>query len=171
MTRPFERPGFFVPTRPLTNGPRPALLSCMKEIAKYPGCFVCGERNEHGLKARFYFDGEKAVSELTAGAAFEGYAGIYHGGVTASMLDEIMIKAILAGEIYVVTVEMTVRYHKAVRVGDRLTFTGWISGRKGRVFFTEGQAVGSDGSVYATATGKYVEAKPALREELLKSLE
>ncbi|MBU2534531.1 MAG: PaaI family thioesterase [Alphaproteobacteria bacterium] len=143
----------------------------MKEIAKYSGCFVCGDQNQHGLKARFYYDGDRAVTEVVADQSFEGYRGIYHGGILAALLDEVMIKAILAQDRFVVTVEMTVRYHTAVRTGDKIRFSGRLIGNKGRLFITEGEAVGDDGKPFATATGKYVEAREDFKAELQKSLD
>lgn len=142
----------------------------MKEVLKYSNCFVCGDQNDHGLKAKFYYDGEKAITEVTAHGDFEGYRGIYHGGVISSLLDEVMIKAILAEEKYVVTVELTVRYFLPVRVGEKVRFTGKVTKRKGRVTFTEGEATGSDGQVFATATAKYVEAGEDLKGQLMKSI-
>jgi len=141
----------------------------MKEVLRYSNCFVCGDQNRHGLKAKFYYDGEKAVTEITAHEDFEGYRGIYHGGVISSLLDEVMIKAILAQEKYVVTVELTVRYFLPVRVGDKVLFSGRVTRQKGRVIFTEGEATGPDGQIFASATGKYVEAGDELRSELVKS--
>ncbi|HOP07358.1 MAG TPA: PaaI family thioesterase [candidate division Zixibacteria bacterium] len=143
----------------------------MKEVLKYSRCFVCGDLNEFGLKARFFFDGEKAFTEIEADRMYEGYAGIYHGGVLSALLDEVMIKAILADEIYAVTAEMTVRFLAPVRTGDHLIITGRVVKRKGRMFFTEGEVRGSDDQVYATASGKYLEARPDLRQELEKSID
>lgn len=143
----------------------------MKEILKYSNCFVCGDKNSHGLGAKFYYDGDEAVTQVTASSDFEGYRGIYHGGVMSSLLDEVMIKAILAEEKYAMTVELTVRYLAPVNVGDEMTFTGRVTKTRGRVSFTEGRAVGADGRVFATATGKYVEADPELRQRLIASVE
>lgn len=143
----------------------------MKEIIKYPNCFVCGNKNEIGLQAKFFYDGQKAISEVIALDKFEGYHGIYHGGIISTILDEIMIKAVLAEDIYVVTAEMTVRFKKPVYTGDKLKFTGWITNNKGRIYFTKGEVVNQSGEICATATGKYIEAKPDLKDRLLESLE
>ncbi len=143
----------------------------MKEILKYSGCFVCGDRNPCGLKARFHYDGEKAVTSITATEAFEGYRGIYHGGLISTLLDEVMIKAILAVDRYAVTAEMTVRFLSVVDIGDHVTLTGTVVRRKGRVFFTEGQATKDSGELVATATGKYVEADADLAKILRQSVE
>jgi acyl-coenzyme A thioesterase PaaI-like protein len=80
-----------------------------------------------------------------------------------------MIKAVLASNKFVVTAEMTVKYKLPVKVGERLKFIGIVRKEKGRLFFTEGSAVGEDGIVYATATGKYILATDELKEQLMKS--
>ena len=146
-------------------------INPMKEILKYSNCFVCGDQNSHGLAARFYYDRGKAVTKVIASEDYEGYRGIYHGGVISSLLDEVMIKAILAEEKYAVTVELTVRYLAPVNVGDEITFTGKVIKTRGRVSFTEGEATGTDGRVFATSTGKYVEADPELKQRLMDSVE
>lgn len=143
----------------------------MKEILKYSNCFICGDRNSHGLHARFYFDGEKATTEVEASSSFEGYRGIYHGGVISSLLDEVMIKAILAREIYAVTAELTIRFVTPVRVGDRIKLTGWVTGTKGKLYFAQGEATGQDGRVYATASAKYIRARDDFEQELMNSID
>ncbi len=143
----------------------------MKEVLRYPKCFVCGDKNIHGIQAKFYYDGEKASTEITASDKFEGYQGVYHGGVIASLLDEVMVKAILAQEIIAVTREMTLKYFSPVRVGDKLIFTGKIIKSKGALFLTEGEVKDSQGKLYASASGKYLAAKDELKSELMKSVE
>lgn len=143
----------------------------MKEILKYSGCFVCGDKNKSGLKARFYYDGEKASATLVASEEFEGYRGLYHGGVLSSLLDEVMIKAILALDRYAVTAEITVRFVAPVKTGDRIILTGKVVRSRGRVFLTEGEARGEDETLFATATAKYIEADPELRKILVQSID
>jgi acyl-coenzyme A thioesterase PaaI-like protein len=142
----------------------------MKEIMRYPGCFVCGDKNEIGLQAQFFWDGDKAVCDIAALELYAGYKDIFHGGVLSALLDEIMVKALLAQDIPSVTAEMTVRYRQPVFCGDRLHLEGRQTGHKGVVFFTEGTAVNQNGEVVATATGKYVRPKQELGEKLLESL-
>ena len=148
------------------------VYSCiMEEIIRYPHCFVCGDKNATGLQARFYWDGAEARTEIEAERAFEGYKDIYHGGIISTLLDEVMIKAILAQEKFVVTVEMTVRFHQPTRVGDKLAFVGRVDRQKGRVWFTTGDARRADGTLLASASGKYVEAAGELRNVLSNSLD
>lgn len=143
----------------------------MMEIAKYSGCFVCGNKNNIGLKARFFFRDGKAVTEYIAEKKFEGYLGILHGGITSALLDEVMIKALLAREVYAVTVELTVRFKKAVNTGDKLYLEGCIAREQGRLFITSGEVKTDSGEIVASATGKYLRVNEKMKSQLLRSLD
>lgn len=143
----------------------------MIEIAKYKGCFICGDQNDFGLKAKFYFDGSRAISEYTAERKFEGYAGVFHGGITAALLDEVMIKALLAGNIFAMTVELTVRFRKAILIGQKLNLSGHLEKQNGRLIQTVGEVSLEDGEIVATAVGKYLQVRDDMRIKLLDSLE
>lgn len=141
----------------------------MNEIVTYPNCIVCGKQNSGGLKARFYTEGEVAWTEIVAGPPFEGYMGIFHGGITATLLDEVMVKAILAKGVYAVTAELNIRYLAPVKVGDALRVTGTITHTKGRFITAEATAHCGERLV-ATARGKYIQAKEELRTLLERSV-
>lgn len=143
----------------------------MKEIAKYSGCFVCGNKNNIGLNARFFFTEGKAFTEYIAEKKFEGYLGILHGGITTALLDEVMIKALLACEIYAMTVELTVRFKKAVNVGEKLYLEGRIVKEQGRLFITSGEVKTDAGEIVASATGKYLRVNENMKNRLLQSLD
>jgi len=143
----------------------------MKEIARYSGCFVCGENNDCGLKVKFYYRDKKAYAEYATSRRFEGYQNVFHGGITSTLLDEVMIKALLAQNIMAMTVEMTVKFHKLVKIGEKLFLEGELEKQKGRLLLTSGRAMLADGEVVASATGKYLIVDENLKSELLKSLE
>ena len=145
-------------------------FNLMNEIIKYPGCFVCGDDNDFGLKAKFYYESGEAITRVVADKRFEGYRGIYHGGIISSLLDEVMIKAILAENKYAVTAEMKVRFKKPIITGEELKISGRVCSRKGRLFFTEARAVRQNGEEVASAEAKCIEAKLQLKAELMKSI-
>ena len=50
-------------------------------------CFVCGVENDNGLKMTFYTVGDGIVeAEYVVPERFQGYPGVVHGGIIASML-------------------------------------------------------------------------------------
>ncbi|MCU0457602.1 MAG: PaaI family thioesterase [Bacteroidales bacterium] len=80
-------------------------------------CFGCGPRNPVGLKLTFDEDGEKLLARWEPDPNFQGYINVLHGGIIATLLDEvgawcIYIKACTSG----VTSSMTVRYLKPVHI-------------------------------------------------------
>ncbi|MBD3380944.1 MAG: hotdog fold thioesterase [candidate division Zixibacteria bacterium] len=143
----------------------------MQEVTKYKYCFVCGDQNESGLKARFFVQTDGSVtSEYTVEQRFAGYDNIMHGGIAASLLDEVMIKAILKDDVLAVTAEMTVKFKAPVYVGQKMVLVGRVIESKGRLYRTEGVAEVA-GKVVAEATGTYIRARGELAEELSRSLD
>lgn len=52
-------------------------------------CFGCGPHNESGMKLRFAVDGDQVVTTFHARDGWEGPPGIVHGGLQATLADEI----------------------------------------------------------------------------------
>jgi uncharacterized protein (TIGR00369 family) len=80
-------------------------------------CFGCSPDNEHGLQLQFYEDGDYLITEWEPRGFLQGYHNILHGGIQATLIDEIgnwlvMIKLKTAS----VTSELTVRYLKPVHI-------------------------------------------------------
>ncbi|MGB8658305.1 MAG: PaaI family thioesterase [Candidatus Zixiibacteriota bacterium] len=143
----------------------------MKPMKRYPQCFVCGDKNPYGLNVPFFLDDDKVVAEYTAGSHFQGYKDILHGGILSALLDEVMIRAVLAQGIMSLTSEMTVRFKKPVRVGDRLSLEGRLVEDKGRFLLAEGKITNQDQEVVAAGEGKFFRAKGEMEKLLTEDLE
>ncbi|HSH00835.1 MAG TPA: PaaI family thioesterase [candidate division Zixibacteria bacterium] len=140
-------------------------------VISYPGCFVCGENNTQGLALKFTWDGLVCRTEFTASEQFAGYRRVLHGGIIASILDEVMIKAILAQGIIAVTGELTIKYRSPARSGDLLSFTGEVTEQSARLIRTVGRALNDAGDLIAEAHAKYVVVRDRVfLGELTKSL-
>lgn len=80
-------------------------------------CFGCAPGNGQGLRMSFSEDGDDIVSSWTPEARFAGYGGIVHGGIQATLHDEIaswvvMVKLSTAG----FTERLEIDYRNPVRV-------------------------------------------------------
>ena len=119
-------------------------------------CFVCGEKNPIGLKLRLRTDPEKGRSETEVMFAphFQGWAGIVHGGLLATVLDEAMIYAVGAKGMTCVTGEIAVRYVKPVSTGVAYTLRGRFLEDKGRIVIAESELLDAAGEQVARASGK-----------------
>lgn len=124
-------------------------------------CFVCGENNADGLRLSFEIDQEKRAltSVWVPEARFQGYKGIIHGGLLATLLDEAVAKLAFEVGLAAVTGEMKIRYLKPAGVGERLTIRGRLTREKGRIIFGESEITDGDGEVVAKAEVKLVRQK------------
>ncbi len=52
-------------------------------------CFGCSPFNEHGLHLEFYEQDEEVIAFWAPQKGFEGYNNVLHGGIQATLLDEI----------------------------------------------------------------------------------
>jgi len=52
-------------------------------------CFGCSPENAIGLKMDFYDDGDEIVCSWEPDESFQGYHRVLHGGIQATLLDEI----------------------------------------------------------------------------------
>lgn len=118
-------------------------------------CFVCGRNNPRGLYMRFYDDGDKTVfSDYVVDEIYQGYPGVVHGGIVASMLDEVVgrVSMIEDHHHFMMTVKLEVKYRKPVPTQTPLR----VEGRLERMSKRMGRAVGEirlpDGSVAAEAS-------------------
>ena len=130
-------------------------------------CFACGLGNEHGLGLQFYeINGDELVAEYVAPEHFEGFPGIVHGGIIASMLDEMVSRAAMIGDTnrFRMTAKLEIRYRAPVPTGQLLQLRAVIEKRRGRISFTKAELRLPDGTVVAEAHGMMVDVDDVLIE-------
>ncbi len=109
------------------------------EVQEDRGCFVCGPDNPSGLNARFEQDAANRSAHCTIRlpGTFQGWQGIVHGGILATLLDETAIYACRTEEEQVVTAEIQVKYRQPARIGIDLVASAVVRERKRKVFTVE----------------------------------
>ncbi|HNQ72562.1 MAG TPA: PaaI family thioesterase [Verrucomicrobiota bacterium] len=130
----------------------------MKELPHTHSCFVCGDRNPHGLQLRFHTDGQEVTTRFRPSSAHVGFKGVVHGGLAATVLDEIMVWAcVVATRRFAYCAELTVRYLQPLQPDQEVWVTAALTAnRKGRLFEAAAAIKDQAGDVLVTATGKYV---------------
>jgi len=119
-------------------------------------CFVCGAKNEAGLKLTLRTDAERGESEagVRFPERFQGWRGVVHGGLLATVLDEAMIYAAGAKGLRCVTGEITVRFVTPARTEADYLVRGRFLADKGRIVLAESEVLDAEGNVAARASGK-----------------
>lgn len=119
-------------------------------------CFACGKKNPIGLKLDVKTGEGRAWAEFVPRKEFEGYHGYLHGGIIATLLDEVMVYAAHTVKIPSLTAELTVRYKKPALIGSRLLIEGKVVQNRGRLIRTEGTIKDESGELIATARATYM---------------
>jgi len=143
-------------------------MIAMKELPHTHSCFVCGESNPQGLKLRFQTDGRSVQTRFVPRREHVGFKGTVHGGLVATVLDEIMVWACaVQTKRFAFSAELNVRYLSPLKPGEEVTITAeLITNRKGKVFEPKAELRNQEGLVLATATGKYIPIKEAVITEM-----
>ena len=131
-------------------------MSVTKKLPNASHCFVCGLENQFGLKLSFYIDEQdQVVSEINVPEHFQGYPGVVHGGIVATMLDETLARAVMADDPnrFMFTGRLTTRYRKPAPLGVPLKLVGKVLRDRGRVAECASYLYGPDGELYAEAEG------------------
>lgn len=130
----------------------------MTQLPHTLSCFVCGEANPHGLKLRFEADGQVIRTRFTPRAEHIGFKGVTHGGLLATVLDEIMVWAVaVTTRRFAYCAEMTVRFHQPAQPDvELLVIAELVENRRNKLFAAKAELCTADGTVVAAATGKYL---------------
>ncbi len=135
------------------------------EIAPHH-CFACGTLNTHGLHLDLHVERGRSWVELTYEGRFQGWDGIAHGGILATILDEVMAWAPASHDAWAVTAEMHVRFRSPANPGERLAATGRVIEKRRRIYRVDGEIRGADGRLVASATGRFLGASPTEKGSL-----
>jgi len=129
-----------------------------QEVAGRDGgrCFGCGSANPHGLRLRFFADSASLFSPVEVPVHLCGWSSLVHGGIIATMLDEIMgWAAIHFLKRLPLTKSMRVEYHAPVPVQTPLRLTGWVEDhRSARLAVMKASLHDGEGCLCAGAEGE-----------------
>ena len=129
-------------------------------------CFACGTGNPIGMGLHIELGEGTARAAWIAGPDFVGWSDRVHGGIIATLLDEVMAWAPSSYDSWAVTAEMTVRYRSPAVPGEELVAEARVVGRRRRIFEVAGEVRGPDDRLIAEATGRYLGATPSERAVL-----
>ncbi|MCI9073522.1 MAG: PaaI family thioesterase [Lachnospiraceae bacterium] len=91
-------------------------------------CFVCGMDNPLGMRAQFYnMEDGSVMTIFRYGEEHQSFPQRVHGGLSATMLDELGLRALWAQEgeeVMGVTMSMAVKYRKPVPYREELVGKG-----------------------------------------------
>jgi acyl-coenzyme A thioesterase PaaI-like protein len=119
-------------------------------------CFACGVRNGHAPRVVFETRADGGVEAVFAPRAdYEGYDGILHGGVIATLLDAAMTNCLFARGHCGVTADLHLRYRHPVVSTEPCQLHAWIERSSQPLFVLQAELVQA-GQRRVTAVGKFL---------------
>lgn len=121
-------------------------------------CFICGLDNKEGLHTHYYELEQNRLCGVFKGSdVHQGWPQRMHGGITAALLDETMGRSMQIEDpnLWSVTVDLNVRYHKPVPLEKTLYVVGWITNKRRKLMTAEGYICDDNQNILATASAKY----------------
>jgi uncharacterized protein (TIGR00369 family) len=129
-------------------------------------CFACGETNPIGMGLHIELGEGSARTEWVVGEDYVGWSDKAHGGIIATLLDEVMAWAPSSFDSWAVTAELSIRFRSPAAPGETLQASGRVAERRRRIYDVTGEVRGEDGRLVATGRGRYLGATPSEKADL-----
>ena len=131
----------------------------MHEKKKQPNsrhCFVCGVDNATGLMLDFFeTDSGEVVVETIVPERFQGYPGVVHGGIVASIVDEALGRVHMGADPdnprFMYTAKLSVQYRRPVPTQKPIKIIGHAQKSKKRYATATAEIFGPNGELLVEA--------------------
>jgi len=128
----------------------------LNDETTYQRCFACGHRNESGLKLTFRRDGERIIADYMPSERYQGFPGVLHGGILATMLDETMSRTGALRREWLMTGKIDIRFRRPAPIDQPLRVWGEIARERDGAVDAIGAVELLDGTVLAEARGMFL---------------
>jgi acyl-coenzyme A thioesterase PaaI-like protein len=122
-------------------------------------CFACGTRNPIGIHMQVDYleDTAAAESRLALPREFQGWQEVVHGGILATLLDEIMMHAIWHFAGPGVTLGLEVQFRQPLAPEEMVLVRGKLTETKGRRLKARGEIIRlADNRLIANSQGRFL---------------
>ena len=143
----------------------------LNDTTDYQLCFACGQRNPYGLHMVFRQEDESIVCDFMPQVEHQGFPGIIHGGIVASVLDEALNRSSMLGNppAWTMTGRLEVRYRRNVPYGPLLRVRAKLQTQRGRLLTSTGALTlaENEATVLAEAQGTFMALTPDMQETIM----
>jgi len=129
-------------------------------------CFGCGQQNPFGLHLHFAIADGEVRAPFTPKAEHQGFPGLMHGGLVATMLDEAMGWVILGNGVWAVTGKINIRYREGVPLFQPVTVIGRIDNDRRRWLLVKAEVRSADDVVLAEADAIFMRVSGERQRQL-----
>ena len=106
-------------------------------------CFACGKKNENGLRLEIFEKDDGVWTTIDPPTWSQGYSRIVHGGLIATVLDEMAVWAAFKKGYRTVTAELNMRIKEPMHVDQVYTAKARIHKVKHRLVEADSEIISS----------------------------
>lgn len=119
-------------------------------------CFGCSPKNNHGLQLRFYLSDKGCFAEYAVPDYFCGFSQWVHGGIIASMLDEVAAWSIISHLFKVgITRKITTTFLNPVKAKTTIHIEGEVISSDEKSAVVQSRITSKEGLLLAAAESKW----------------
>ena len=130
------------------------------ELTCWPDCMIAGEAHPTGTGLRGHRVGDEVEAEVVLGPAHEGPPGRAHGGMVASLFDEVFGLAMWMDAVPGYTARLEVSYRQPTPLGRPIRLRCRVDRRDGRKIHVTGTAHDGE-TLVADAAGLFIVPRDA----------
>ena len=124
-------------------------------------CFGCSPKNSGGLKLKFERSGDTILAPVKIGKVYESFPGVVHGGIVATILDEVMAQVAYSLDcLPSMTVGLRIRYLRPMQVDKKYTSEAKVISRVEQTVEVEGRLKSEEDNCVAVAKGTFFIVSP-----------
>lgn len=135
------------------------MITFPQALLNHESCFVCGAKNNHGLRVNFASENEKTKGQFTVGEGLESLKGITHGGILVSLMDAAMARWLHDRGIVAFTTILGVRFRRIVSPGQRLSVVARRKSNRGRRHYMESKLFNENHREVASPEAVFYQSK------------
>lgn len=119
-------------------------------------CYACGMKNKKGLHLEFtLYEHDKSITTtFLPSELHQGWEGVVHGGIIATVMDEAMAKLAHLLGYHVLTASLDVRFKDIAKTREPLKVRAEVTKLSKKLIYTRAVANKEDGKVIAEAHAK-----------------
>jgi uncharacterized protein (TIGR00369 family) len=127
-------------------------------------CFACGPNNDHGLQLNITETTEGVEAVIKPPVWTQGYTKMIHGGIIATILDEMAVWAAYKKGYKSVTAELNIRIKKALSIDEEYRAVGKVTTVKHKLIQAQSEIMDISQQTMAFADVKLIRIDEAEHE-------
>ena len=120
-------------------------------------CFVCGKKNEAGLKINFRMENKVCLGEYLGLQSHVGFGNVIHGGIVYALLDDAMANWFYLQGAVGYTAKASIRYRSQMLVGDSGIITAQLVSKRSKMLSMKGSlSLLESKTIIAECEGRFI---------------